>query len=166
MDDNFKKPKYVKRYEYTYYDLQTPLNSIVTNGATQLKTDYHFEVDNSSEANPIDWYNAYLEVNFKLVTLADSTVGITAGTDNANKFCTTTNGQSFIKKIEVLFNGASVYNNLRANESANILSKLKFTKSYADTIGKDQFFYLDTSRAAEARPANDAYNQGFEKRKN
>ena len=116
MNDNFRKPKYVKRYEYSFYDLQTPLNSIVPNGATQLKTDYQFEVDNSSEANPIDWYNAYLEVNFKLVTLADSTVGIVGGViDNANKNCSTTNGQSFIKKIEVLCNGESVYNNLRAN---------------------------------------------------
>ena len=165
MNDNFRKPKYVKRYEYTYYDLQTPLNSIVPNGATQLKTDYHFEVDNSSEANPIDWYNAYLEVNFKLVTLADSTVGIGAADNNANKNCSTTNGQSFINKIEVQCNGESVYNNLRANESANILSKLKFTKSYADTVGKDQFFYLDTSRAAEGRAAQAAFNSGFEKRK-
>ena len=165
MNDNFRKPKYVKRYEYSFYDLQTPLNSIVPNGATQLKTDYQFEVDNSSEANPIDWYNAYLEVNFKLVTLADSTVGIGAADNNANKNCSTTNGQSFIKKIEVLCNGDSVYNNLRASESANILSKLKFTKSYADTVGKDQFFYLDTSRAAEGRAGQAAYNSGFAKRK-
>ena len=165
MNDNFRKPQYVKRYEYTYYDLQTPLNSIVPNGATQLKTGYKFIVDNSSEANPIDWYNANLEVNFKLVTLADSTVGIEAADNNANKNCSTTNGQSFIKQIEVICNGQSVYNNLRANEAANILSKLKFTKSYADTVGKDQFFYLDTSRAAEGRAAQAAYNSGFATRK-
>ena len=68
-------------------------------------------VDNSSEANPIDWYNAYLEVDFKLVTLADSTVGIGAGTGNVNLFCTTTNGQTFIKEIKVVCtcNGISVY---------------------------------------------------------
>ena len=164
MNDNFRKPQYVKRYEYTYFDLQTPLNSIVPNGATQLKTDYKFIVDNSSEANPIDWYNANLEVNFKLVTLADSTAGIAAADNNANKNCST-NGQSFIKQIEVICNGQSVYNNLRANESANILSKLKFTKSYADTVGKDQFFYLDTSRAAEGRAGQAALNTGFATRK-
>ena len=27
----------------------------------ETKNNYRFEVDNSSEANPIDWYNAYLE---------------------------------------------------------------------------------------------------------
>ena len=166
MNGNFRHPKFVKRYEYNYYDLETPLNAIVANNATQTKNNYRFEVDNSSEANPIDWYNAYLEVEFKLVTLADSTVGIEVGADNNNKKCTTTNGQTFIKKIEVECNGITVYNNTRANESANVLSMLKYTKSYADTVGKDQFFFVDSSTGtAEPRPAQALYNEGFGKRK-
>ena len=166
MNENFRHPKFVKRYEYNYYDLETPLNAIVANNATQTKNNYRFEVDNSSEANPIDWYKAYLEVEFKLVTLADSTVGIEVGADNNNKKCTTTNGQTFIKKIEVECNGITVYNNTRANESANVLSMLKYTKSYADTVGKDQFFFVDSSTGtAEPRPAQALYNEGFGKRK-
>ena len=166
MNGNFRHPKFVKRYEYNYYDLETPLNAIVANNATQTKNNYRFEVDNSSEANPIDWYNTYLEVEFKLVTLADSTVGIEVGADNNNKKCTTTNGQTFIKKIEVECNGITVYNNTRANESANVLSMLKYTKSYADTVGKDQFFFVDSSTGtAEPRPAQALYNEGFGKRK-
>ena len=166
MNGNFRHPKFVKRYEYNYYDLETPLNAIVANNARQTKNNYRFEVDNSSEANPIDWYNAYLEVEFKLVTLADSTVGIEVGADNNNKKCTTTNGQTFIKKIEVECNGITVYNNTRANESANVLSMLKYTKSYADTVGKDQFFFVDSSTGtAEPRPAQALYNEGFGKRK-
>ena len=150
---------------YNYYDLETPLNAVVANNARQTKDNYRFEVDNSSEANPIDWYNAYLEVDFKLVTLADSTVGITAGTGADTNFCTTTNGQTFIKEIQVICNGKGVYYNLRANESSNVLSVLKYTKSYADTVGKDQFFYLDTTGTAEPRPAQALYNEGFAKRK-
>ena len=166
MNGNFRRPEFVKRYEYNYYDLETPLNSIVANNARQTKNNYRFEVDNSSEANPIDWYNAYLEVDFKLVQLADSAAGITAGTGNAANFCTTTNGQTFIKTIEVQCNGISVYNNTRANESSNVLSVLKYTKSYADTVGKDQFFFLDSSTGtAEPRPAEELYNEGFAKRK-
>ena len=39
-------------------------------------------------------------------------------------------------------------------------------KSYADTVGKDQFFYLDTSSGTtEARPARPLYNEGFATRK-
>ena len=166
MNGNFRKPKFVKRYEYNYYDLETPVNSNVANNARQTKNYYRFEVDNSSEANPIDWYNAYLEVDFKLVTLTDSTAGIGAGTGNVNLFCTTTNGQTFIKEIQVECNGITVYNNTRANESANILSRLKYTKSYADTVGKDQFFFVDSSTGtAEPREAQPLYNEGFGKRK-
>ena len=167
MNGNFRHPKFVKRYEYNYYDLETPLNAIVANNATQTKNNYRFEVDNSSEANPIDWYKAYLEVEFKLVTLADSDTGIAAGViDNVNKLCTTTNGQTFIKEIQVECNGITVYNNTRANESSNVLSMLKYTKSYADTVGKDQFFFVDSSTGtAEARPAEALETKVLQKEK-
>ena len=167
MNGNFRKPEFVKRYEYIYYDLETPLNSNVGNNVRQTKDNYRFEVDNSSEANPIDWYNAYLEVDFNLVQTADGAEIAAGAIDNVNKLCTTTNGATFIKKIEVECNGVTVYNNTRANESANILSLLKYTKSYADTVGKDQFFFVDTSTGtAEARTAEAAtYNEGYAKRK-
>ena len=166
MNGNFRKPEYVKRYEYTYYDLETPLNAIVPNNARQRKDNYRFVVDNTSEANPIDWYNAYLEVDFQLVTLADSNVGIVAGPNNGNQDATTTNGNTFIKEIQVECNGTSVYTNMKANEATNALTLLKYTKSYADSVGKDQFFYVDTSTGTtEGRPAQALYNEGFAKRK-
>ena len=100
MNGNFRRPEFVKIYEYNYYDLETPLNAVVANNARQTKDNYRFSVDNSSEAIPIDWYNAYLEVGFKLVKTADG-AAIGTGVGNANKFCTTTNGQTFIKEIQV-----------------------------------------------------------------
>ena len=166
MNGNFRNPNFVERYEYTYYDLETPLNAAVPNNARQTKDNYQFTLDNSSEADPIDWYNAYFEVDFKLVSLADSDTGIVAGVDNANKFCTTTNGQTFIRGIEVVCNGSSVYNNTKANESSHVLSLLKYTKSYADTVGKDKFFYLDTAGGGgEPRTSQALYNEGFRRRK-
>jgi len=76
------------------------------------------------------------------------------------------NGQTFIKILQVQCNGMSVYNNRRANESANLLSLLKYTKSYSDTVGQDQFFYPDTSTGtAEPRTAQALYNEGFARRK-
>ena len=168
MNGNVRKPEFVKRYEYIYYDLETSLNSTVGNNARQIKNNYRFEVDNSSEANPIDWYNAYLEVDFKLVAYADG-AGITVDPATAANKCTTTNGQTFVKEIQVECNGITVYNNARANESTNILSMLKYTKSYADTVGKDQFFFVDSKTgAAQPNPAVAAaatYNEGFAKRK-
>ena len=145
------------------------MNSIVANNARETKNNYRFEVDNSSEANPIDWYNAYLEVDFKLVELADSDTGITVDPAATANKCSTTNGQTFVKEIQVECNGITVYNNTRANESTNVLSLLKYTKSYADSIGKDQFFFVDSSTgAAQPNPAAAAvatYNEGFAKRK-
>ena len=152
MNGNFRKPEYVKRYEYNNFDLVTPLNAIVANNARQRKDNYRFVVDNSSETYPIDWYNAYLEVDFQLVTLADSAVGITAGANNGNQDATTTNGNTFIKEIQVECNGTSVYNNMKANEATNALTLLKYTKSYADSVGKDQFFYVDTSTGTTEGP--------------
>ena len=43
---------------------------------------------------------------------------------------------------------------------------LNYTKHYADSIGKDQFFYIDKSTGTtEAREAQALYNEGFAKRK-
>ena len=107
-----------------------------------------------------------MEVDFQLVTLADSNVGIVAGPNNGNQDATTTNGNTFIKEIQVECNGTSVYTNMKANEATNALTLLKYTKSYADSVGKDQFFYVDTSTGTtECRPAQALYNEGFAKRK-
>ena len=43
---NFRSPELVKRYEYSYYDLQTPLNDNVGDTARQAKDNYLFVVDN------------------------------------------------------------------------------------------------------------------------
>ena len=164
---SFRKPEFVKRYEFTYFDLETPLNANVGNNDRQVKDNYRFTVDNSSEANRFDWFNAYLESDFKLVTTADSATGITAGlNDNGVPDCTVTNGHTLIKEIEVECNGITVYNNTRANETSNALSLVNYTKSYAESVGKDQFFYPDTSTGtAEPRPAQGLYNEGFARRK-
>ena len=44
---------------------------------------------------------------------------------------------------------------------------LKYTKSYADTVGKDQFFFVDSSTGLEPVPTAAAalYNEGYGKRK-
>ena len=43
---------------------------------------------------------------------------------------------------------------------------INYTKSYADSVGKDQFFHLGTtSGTTEARSARALYNEGFATRK-
>lgn len=51
----------------------------------QDKNGYKFDVDNSNEIIPLDWYNAYLEFNLKIYKVDGTTYGVgekanTAGT--------------------------------------------------------------------------------------
>ena len=131
--------------EYYAYDLETNISTTIRgNNQEQMKNQHRFVIDNKAEINPIDWYNAFFEVEFKLVQLADGT-----NFAAADKF-TMNNGLSLIKEIRVLSEGESVYNNnISANEGANLLTLLNCTKSYADSVGSYHFFYLDTSAAAD-----------------
>ena len=179
MNGDFRSDKYLKRMEYYAYDLETDISSTIgENGKEQVKNQHRFIIDNTAEINPIDWYSAFFEVEFKLVKLADNTAGFVA-----DDKCTMNNGLSLIKEIRVLSEGESVYNNnISANEGANLLTLLNYTKSYADSVGSDQFFYIDTSAAADNQnferlaidgnaqnidgiPPNPNYNEGFTKRK-
>ena len=186
MNGDFRSDKYLNRMEYYAYDLEIDISTTKRgNGEEQMKNQHRFIIDNTAEINPIDWYNAFFEIDFKLVKLADE------NNFRANDMCTMNNGLSLIKEIRVLSEGESVYNNnISANEGANLLTLLNYTKSYADSVGSDQFFYLDTSAVADnsrfifrsvQHGRNDAddnwevrnfvdglnthYNEGFTKRK-
>ena len=187
MNGDFRSDKYLNRMEYYAYDLEIDISTTKRgNGEEQMKNQHRFIIDNTAEINPIDWYNAFFEIDFKLVKLADE------NNFGANDMCTMNNGLSLIKEIRVLSEGESVYNNnnISANEGANLLTLLNYTKSYADSVGSDQFFYLDTSAVADnsrfifrsvQHGRNDAddnwevrnfvdglnthYNEGFTKRK-
>ena len=178
MNGDFRSDQYLNRMEYYAYDLETDISTTIRgNNQEQMKNQHRFIIDNTAEINPIDWYNAFFEVEFKLVKLADATNFAAADK------CTMNNGLSLIKEIRVLSEGESVYNNnISANEGANLLTLLNYTKSYADSVGSDQFFYIDTSAAADNQnferlgldgnaqnidgiPPNPNYNEGLTKRK-
>ena len=183
MNGDFRSDKYLNRMEYYAYDLETDISTTIRgNNQEQMKNQHRFIIDNTAEINPIDWYNAFFEVEFKLVKLADNATNF-ADNNTAANLCTMNNGLSLIKEIRVLSEGESVYNNnISANEGATLLTLLNYTKSYADSVGSDQFFYLDTSAAANNQnfrrlaldgnaqnidgiPPNPNYNKGFDKRK-
>ena len=161
----FRSPEYVKRYEYVYYDMRTPLNTQSGNNVVQPRPEHLFVVDNSTEVNPIDWYNAYLEVEFNMQKLANNTKY--DGANDANtKMAAPSNGLSLIKELKVDCNSTRVYTNSRANETANIIALTTYSKPYADSLGKDQFFYPDENTgAAEVRDDQAALNPAFVKRK-
>ena len=183
MNGDFRSDKYLNRMEYYAYDLETDISTTKRgNNQEQMKNQHRFIIDNTAEINPIDWYNAFFEIEFKLVKLENNDTNY-ANDNTAANLCTMNNGLALIKEIRVLSEGESVYNNnISANEGANLLTLLNYTKSYADSVGSDQFFYLDTSAVAVTQnferlaltgnaqnvdgiPTNPNYNEGFDKRK-
>ena len=54
-----------------------------------------------------------------------------------------------IKKLNVTANGRPVYDCDYANHSVNIKNLLEYNPSYSKSVGKNEFYFLDTSRNAE-----------------
>ena len=75
--------------EYYAYDLETDISTTIR--GNNMKNQHRFIIDNTAEINPIDWYNAFFEVEFKLVKLANNTTHF--GDDNTiANLCTKNNG--------------------------------------------------------------------------
>ena len=158
--ESYRNLKYVERYEDVIFELETPLNTVVANARSQKKDGYRFVVDNSGEVPPFDWYNARIGISFKVNKLADGTN--IAGNDN--------NGivnsiHSFIKNFDVKMNGKKVYDCNDANHCVNIKNLLEYSPGYAQSSATNEFFHLDTSRAAEQGADQVGYNKGFAARK-
>ena len=168
---SFRDPNYVERYEDVIFDLETALNTTVSNNAHQKKDGYRFVVDNSGEVTPFDWYNALISRDFKVVLLANG--GNIAVADHNG----IVNGSySLLKHFDIKLNGRKVYDCNDANHVVNIKNLLEYSPSYVDKTASNEFFYLDTSRNAEEREfevsgtnqlakRRAAYNKGFALRK-
>ena len=140
---SFRNPKYLERYEDVVFDLEQAL-ATPANNAHQTKTGHRFVADNTGEATPYDWYNARFSVDFK-VQLLD-------GTDfnNNNPQAGIVNGSnSLIEKLSILANGRDVYSCNYANHVVNIKNLLEYNPSYVESVGTNEFYYLDTTRHAE-----------------
>ena len=156
---NYRNPKYLERYEDVVFDLETAFVTNVANNAYQKKHGYRFVADNSCEVTPFDWHNAQLNVDFKVNKRAGGNIA-------ANDHNGIVNGShSFIKKLDVKTNGREVYDCSNANHVINIKNLLKYSKGFAESTAKNEFFYLDISRHAEERVAQANYNKGFAARK-
>ena len=158
--ENFRNPKYVERYEDQYFELETPLITVVGNTLHQKKDGYRFVVDNSGEVTPFDWYNARLGISFKVNKLAD---GANIASEDHNGIVNDIH--SFIKNFDIKLQGKKVYDCNDANHAVNIKSLLEFSPSYANSTATNEFYHLDTTRHAEERPAQANYNKGFAERK-
>ena len=158
--ESYRNPKYVERYEDVIFELETPLNTVVANTRSQKKDGYRFVVDNSGEVTPFDWYNARIGISFKVNKLAD---GANIAGEDHNGIVNSIH--SFIRNFDVKLNGKKVYDCNDANHVVNVKNLVDYSPGYANSTATNEFFHLDTHRAAEERPAQEAYNKGFAERK-
>lgn len=176
---SFRSSRYCERYEYHSVQLQNNKTK-PANNQFQKKSGHRFYIDNTSESDPFDWYNSYLEIDIK-ITQMDNT-----GYDNATanqQVATVNGGFSMINQLKVDFNGTTVVDSPQINHAINVKNLTEFSKSYSDRVGSSMFHYPDTSKGtavlanyvaigngggtqANAVPGENAdYNEGFAKRK-
>ena len=156
--NSFRNPKYVERYEDVVFEPETALVTTLT--ADQKKEGHRFVADNTGEVTPFDWYNARFYLDFKVVLAANG--GNIAPEDHNG----IVNGaHSFIKHLDIKFNGKKVYDCNDVNHAVNIKNLLEYSQGYANSTATNELFYLDTNRHAEERPAQANYNKGFALRK-
>ena len=141
---SFRNPEYLERYEDVVFDLEQAL-ATPANGAHQTKTGHRFVADNTGEATPFDWYNARFSVDFKVDQLA---AGANIDADN-DQIGIVNGSNSLIKKLGIAANGIDSYNCNYANHIVNIKNLLEYNPSYVESVGSNEFYYLDTSRHAE-----------------
>ena len=152
---DYRNSKLIERYEDVVFELETALNTVIANGAQQIKTNHRFVVDNGGESTPFDWYNARFNITFILKKLADGT-NIAIGDNNG----IVNSSFAFIKKLNVKMNGVDVYDCSEANQATNIKNILEYSQGYSKSQGTNEFFYIDTTRTAA-----EAENKGFLARK-
>ena len=171
---SFRSSQNCSRYEYVSVDLQNPIK-LPANNSNQEKNGYKFTVDSTHNSAPMDWYNAFFELDLKITEMDNTAYG--AG-DNASII---NGGFGIINQITVDFDGVQVLNSQRTNHAINVKNLTDFSSPYRNDQGPDMFHYPDTAVGAVSQkyttlaltgnaqniaPTDHAtYNEGFAKRK-
>ena len=122
---------HVEGYEDLVFNLEQPL-IIPANNNYQNRGHCKFVVD---------WYNARPSMDFKLTNLTGRNIIINDKNGIAN------GASSFVKKLSFIINGREIYQCNSANHVVNIKNLLEYNSSYAETIGTNEIYYLDTTNS-------------------
>ena len=148
----FRSPEYCDRYEYIPIQLDT---SITTPGAgvAQRKNGYQLTINGRSSY--FDWFNAYFEVDFKVVQ--DANAEYLAAT----RIATINDAVSLIADMQVKHNGKTVYDSNNLYRVTNIKNLLAMSQDYANSSATSEYFYFDTGDTTIKDVGNANYNKGF-----
>lgn len=137
-------PRDLESYEYVSFEPTEALRINVANGQTQRRGTPKFMVDNSNEVTPFDWYNAYLEVDFKINVLANGN-DYTVEQDIA----TAGSGFSLINRLTASFNGQLLNDSQDMNHAVSLRNLFEFSKPYGECVAESMLHFPDTSRVAD-----------------
>ena len=107
----FRSPEYCNRYEYIPIQLDTPITAPGA-GVAQRKNGYQFTINDRSSY--FNCFNAYFEVDFKVVQEADAEYLA------ATRIAVINDAASLIADMQVKQNGKTVYDNNKLCRVTNI----------------------------------------------
>ena len=139
----FRNSENVEKVEYISYKPDYIFNQNPGNGNPQEKSNIRFYVNSTDDVNPNDWYNAYLDIHFKINKLADGTNFINTAASPAADARGTLAGDAYslINRIDVKFNTSDVISLTNINHCVNALNMLQFSGPYVDGPGTNSFTY-------------------------
>ena len=105
-------------------------------GVAQRKNGYQFTINDRSSY--FDWFNAYFEVDFKVVQ--ESNADYLTAVRNAM----INDAASLIADMQVKQNGNTVYDSNNLYRVTNLKNLLTMSQDYANSSATSEYFYLDT----------------------
>ena len=147
----FRSPENVQRNELVRFELDGNIKA-PANATEQQKNGYKFVINDRNTF--FDWFNAFIEVRFKLDLKAD-------GADNTNTRTTLLNGShSLIKHMVIKSAGKIIYDTDNLHLVTFVKNLLEYSDDYSRTVAKNYFWYLDAADNFTA-----AANGGLEARR-
>ena len=126
----FRSPEYCNRYKYIPILLDTPVTTPEA-GVAQRKNGYQFTINDRSSF--FDWFNAYFEVDFKVVQEANSDYLA------AVRIAIINDAASLIVDLQVKQNGKTVYDSNNLYRITIIKNILTMSQDYANTSAKSRW---------------------------
>ena len=120
----FRSPEYCDRYECIPIQLDTPI-TIPGSNVAQRKNGYQFIVNDRSSY--FDWFNAYFEVDFKVVQEAN------AEYLTATRIAVINDAASLIVDLQVKQNGKTVNDSNNLYKETNTKKLLTMSQDYANS---------------------------------
>ena len=121
------------------YKKKFPQEGLISN--RDYRYAYRFIVDSANDVNPNDFYNAYLEIDFRIVC-GDNAVLVAA--DN---IALAGDRYSLIIQMNVTINGVTLVTQTQANLAIDIPNKAKYSVPYVNDPATNTMFFPDSARA-------------------